>query len=221
MSFTVTLEGLTQLKQDLSTDNFDKATIKAIGVATKQLHGILTEAVKRNYNTGSKSLNTVLVGGTTSSLKRGAGFIEMGLTYQSKNIPLTEFPISIGFSPEITSFVAPNIFTPLLRGKIQRVKPVEVVSVGIRKEKLTLIKGGFRGKVRGKQRILRRGNYFIGGKTWDKLPTKDDLVGERKVYFELKGVSLSEMAGRMYDIDPFAKRFKQDFSSLIADNLIL
>ena len=221
MSFTASISGIEQLKQDLSQENLDKQVLKAIGQVTARLHSVLTEQVKQDYNIGSRSLNTALQGSTTSHLKRGAGFIESGLVYSSPRIPLSEFPQTITFSSNVSSFIAPNIFTPLLRGKVQRQKPIEVISVGIRKDKLTLIKGGFRGKIRGKRRIMRRGNFFIGGQTWKKLPTPDDLIGERKTYFEVNGISLSEMAANVYDHNRFALKFQETFSQQVADRLKL
>lgn len=221
MSFTATIEGIEQLKQDLSGWKLNDNLVKAIGSTVRELHSLLRTRVQATYNTGGRNLNSALVGGTESNLRRGQGFIETGLVYQSPKLPMNTFPIQTLATGAITSFVAPNIFTPLLRGKIKRVKPVEAVLVKIRKDKVTYVRGGFKGKVRGKTRVLRRSNYFQKGRTWDKLPTKDDLEGSRSDYYEMYGIGLADMVGKVYDTDPDVARFKDSFEDRVRDKLEL
>lgn len=221
MSFTATIEGIEQLKQDLSGWKLNDNLVKAIGSTVRELHSLLRTRVQATYNTGGRNLNSALVGSTESSLRRGQGFIETGLIYQSPKLPMNTFPIQTLATGAITSFVAPNIFTPLLRGKIKRVKPVEAVLVKIRKDKVTYVRGGFKGKVSGKTRVLRRSNYFQKGRTWDKLPTKDDLEGSRSDYYEMYGIGLADMAEKVYDTDPDVARFKDSFEARVRDKLEL
>lgn len=221
MSFTATIEGIEQLKQDLSGWKLNDNLVKAIGSTVRELHSLLRTRVNATYNTGGRNLNSALVGSTESNLRRGQRFIESGLVYSSPKIPMGVLPLQTLATGAVTSFVAPNIFTPLLHGKIHRVKPVEAVLVKIRKDKVTYVRGGFKGKIKGKVRVMRRGNYFQKGRTWDKLPTKDNLEGSRSEYYEMYGLSLAEMAGHVYDNDQDLARFKANFETKVRDRLEL
>jgi hypothetical protein len=219
MAFTATITGLDEIVQAFEQTNFEKDVVKAVGSVTRELHSVLNTQVRATYSIGNRSLNSVLVGGTESNLKRGAGFIENGLVYQSKPLALGDFPNSGIGTGILTSFIAPNIFTPGLEGKIKRKKQVEAVLVSIKRNSKTLVKGAFRGKVKGKLQVLRRKNFFSGGDTWDSLPTRDNLVGERSPYVPIYGPSLSQMAAKVYDTNPYLQKFKDDFGNKVADKL--
>lgn len=221
MAFTITFEGAEELKQALSTEVFEKKVVKAIGSVTGELHRVLTNQVKQTYMTGNRSLNTVLVGSTESNLRRGAGFISSGLVYEGPRLPISAFPMQTSPTGAITKFIAPNIFTPDLAGKITRKKPVDAIIAHIRRDRQTLIKGAFKGKVNAKIRVMRRGNYFGGGQTWKELPTRDDLLGVREPYYEVKGPSLPEMAGKVYDENRYLLDFRNNFASKVMEKLDL
>lgn len=219
MAFTATISGLDELVQMFEQTNFEKDVVKAVGSVTRELHSVLNTQVRATYSVGNRSLNSVLVGGTESNLKRGAGFIENGLVYQSKPLALSDFPNSTIGTGILSSFIAPNIFTPTLAGKIKRKKQVEAVVVSIKRNSKTLIKGAFRGKVKNKLQILRRRNFFNGGDTWDELPSRTNLVGKRSSYNPVYGPSLSMMAERVYDTNPYLQKFKDNFGEKVAVKL--
>jgi hypothetical protein len=221
MAFTVTFEGAEELKQALSAEVFDKKVVKAIGSVTKELHNILNNQVKQTYMIGNRSLNSVLIGSTESNLRRGAGFISSGLVYEGPRLPISAFPTQLVPTGAKSQFVAPNIFTPDLSGKIKRKKPVDSVVAHIRRNRQTLIKGAFKGKVNAKIRVLRRGNYFEGGQTWIELPTRDDLLGVRESYYEVNGPSLPEMAGKVYDENKYLIDFRNNFADRVMEKLDL
>ena len=141
------------------------------------------------------------------------------MVYQSKPILLADFPNSTIGTGILSSFIAPNLFTPDLAGKIKRKKQVEAVVVSIKRNSKTLVKGAFRGKVKGKLQVLRRKNFFEGGDTWDSLPTRANLAGERSPYTPIYGPSLSMMAAKVYDTNPYLQKFKDDFGTKVADKL--
>jgi hypothetical protein len=219
MAFTATITGLDEIVQAFEQTNFEKDVAKAIGSVARELNSVLSTQVKATYSIGNRSLNSVLVGGTESNLKRGLGFIENGLVYESKPLKLSDFPWSTVSTGLFTPFIAPNKFTPGLEGKIKRKKPVEAIVVSIKRNSKTLIKGAFRGKVKEKIGIWRRRNYFEGGLTWDVLPTRDDLDGKRTPYTPIYGPSLSQMAAKVYDTNPYLQKFKDDFGTKVADKL--
>ena len=221
MAFTATIEGIEQLKQDLSGWKLKKELVTAIGQTARELHSLLRTQVNKTYNTGGRNINSVLVGSTSSNLKMGFGFIESGLVYEGGKLPLSTFPRQAIATSKVTSFIAPNAFTPLLRGKIKRVKPVEATALRIRKDKLTFIQGGFKGKVKGKTRILRRDNYFSGGRTWLELPTRQNLVGKRSPYYEMYGIGLVDMIAVVYNENPYIQDFKNDFATRVSSRLKL
>lgn len=219
MAFTATITGLDEIVQAFEQTNFEKDVAKAIGSVARELNSVLSTQVRATYSIGNRSLNSVLVGGTESNLKRGTGFIENGLVYESKPLKLTDFPWSTVSTGLFTSFIAPNIFTPDLAGKIKRKKPVEAIVVSIKRNSKTRIKGAFRGEVKLKVGIWRRQNYFSGGLTWDTLPTRINLVGKRTPYRPVYGPSLSMMAAKVYDTNPYLQKFKDDFGNKVADKL--
>jgi hypothetical protein len=219
MAFTATITGLDEIVQAFEQTNFEKDVAKAIGSVARELNSVLSTQVKATYSIGNRSLNSVLVGGTESNLKRGLGFIENGLVYQSKPILLADFPNSTIGTGILSSFIAPNIFTPELAGKIKRKKQVEAVVVSIKRNSKTLIKGAFRGKVKNKLQVLRRKNFFSGGDTWDELPSRANLIGQRSPYIPMYGPSLSMMAAKVYDTNPYLQKFKDDFGTKVADKL--
>ena len=220
MAFTISINGLDELSDRLSAGTIEKKLVKAVGLTALQLHNLLTAEVKDTYST-RRSLNSALVDKTTSNVKRGVNFIEGGLSYAGEPLKLTDFPREI-FPLDIRSkFIAPNIFTPDLKGKITRTKPVEGVAVYIKRNKSTFIEGGFRGRVSGKVRVLRRNNFLFGGQTWITLPTKEDLLGERTSYSEVLGPSLAKMAEKVYLSSGRVQNFKDNFSSHVVRNLDL
>jgi hypothetical protein len=219
MAFTATITGLDEIVQAFEQTNFEKDVAKAIGSVARELNSVLSTQVKATYSIGNRSLNSVLVGGTESNLKRGLGFIENGLVYESKPILLADFPNSTIGTGILSSFIAPNIFTPDLAGKIKRKKQVEAVVVSIKRNSKTLIKGAFRGKVKNKLQVLRRKNFFSGGDTWDELPSRANLIGQRSPYTPMYGPSLSMMAAKVYDTNPYLQKFKDDFGNKIAEKL--
>lgn len=219
MAFTATITGLDEIVQAFEQTNFEKDVVKAVGSVARELHSVLNTQVRATYSIGNRSLNSVLIGGTESNLKRGTGFIENGLVYQSKPLKLTDFPWSTIDTGLFTPFIAPNIFTPELAGKIKREKPVEAIVVSIKKNSKTLIKGAFRGKVKLKTGIWRRRNYFEGGETWYELPTRTKLEGKRTPYRPVYGPSLAMMAAKVYDTNPYLQKFKDDFGNKIADKI--
>lgn len=219
MAFTATISGLDELVQMFEQTNFEKDVVKAVGSVTRELHSVLNTQVRATYSIGNRSLNSVLVGGTESNLKRGAGFIENGLVYQSKPLALSDFPNSTIGTGILSSFIAPNIFTPSIAGKIKRKKPVEAIVVSIKRNSKTLIKGAFRGEVKMKIGLWRRKNYFSGGETWLELPTRSKLEGRRTPYSPVYGPSLSMMAERVYDTNPYLQKFKDNFGEKVAVKL--
>jgi hypothetical protein len=219
MAFTATITGLDEIVQAFEQTNFEKDVAKAVGSVARELNSVLSTQVKATYSIGNRSLNSVLVGGTECNLKRGLGFIEKGLVYQSKPILLADFPNSTIGTGILSSFIAPNIFTPELAGKIKRKKQVENIVVNIRKGKQTLIRGAFRGEVKDKIRLMRRKNFFTGGETWDELPSRANLLGKRSPYYWVNGPSLSQMAAKVYDTNPYLQKFKDDFGEKIAVKL--
>lgn len=219
MAFTATITGLDEIVQAFEQTNFEKDVVKAVGSVARELHSVLNTQVRATYSIGNRSLNSVLVGGTESNLKRGTGFIENGLVYQSAPLKLSDFPVSTIGTGTLSSFIAPNLFTPDLAGKIKRKKQVEAVVVSIKRNSKTLVKGAFRGKVKGKLQVLRRKNFFSGGDTWEELPTRANLAGVRSPYVPVYGPSLSQMAAKVYDTNPYLQKFKDDFGNKIADKI--
>jgi hypothetical protein len=219
MAFTATITGLDEIVQAFEQTNFEKDVVKAVGSVARELHSVLNTQVRATYSIGNRSLNSVLIGGTESNLKRGTGFIETGLVYQSKPLKLTDFPWSTIPTAAESAFIAPNIFTPDLAGRIKRKTPVEAIVVSIKRNSKTLIRGAFRGEVKQKIGIWRRRNYFEGGPTWRELPTRTNLFGKRTSYTPVYGPSLAMMAAKVYDTNPYLQKFKDDFGNKIADKL--
>lgn len=221
MAFTASIEGIDEIVNSFSQLKFEKEVVKAVGSVAKELHTVLNKRTLAVYNTGGRTLNPILIGSTTSDIKRGAGFIEMGLQYESKPIPLSSLPSRLIDTNILTPFIAPNKFTPNLEGKIMRKKPVPRVEVFIKKGKGTPIKGAFRGRINEKLKVMRRKNYFSGGETWDELPTRDNLLGRRTPYYEVYGLSLSQMAATIYDKDTEVQNFKDNFGTRVGEKLEL
>lgn len=222
MVFTASIEGLEGLLERFTEDRLQSEVVKAVGAVARDLNSLLNTRVQAVYAVGNRSLNSVLVGTTESNLRRGTGFVETGLTYKSVPIPLRNFPINISFSSQPSTFIAPNVFTPNIAGKITRKKPTEVISIQIRKGRYTKIDGAFRGNVRNALRVLRRKNFFTGGDTWNELPSRNNLLGKRSSYYEVNaGPSLAVMARIVFEEDKYIQDFKSNFATEVGKKLNL
>jgi len=89
---TVSVEvyGLTEIKDYLSKGKVDKTLALGINDAVVQLHSALRYSVATTYKAPA-SLDSVLVGRSTSSVKQGKNFIESGLQYKFIPIGLDKY----------------------------------------------------------------------------------------------------------------------------------
>lgn len=90
-SISFQIQGLESLRDTLSKTALDRKLVTGIGLISLQLHNSLKSAIVRTYAI-DKSLDSVRLNKTSSSIKRGVNFINSGLEYKDINLRLAEFP---------------------------------------------------------------------------------------------------------------------------------
>lgn len=88
--FKADIYGLNELKDYIDTPKMLKRVAPVIGTATLQLHGALKSSVFNSHQ-HPKSLDSVLVGKSTSTISFGKNVIESGLVYKYKPVDLGKF----------------------------------------------------------------------------------------------------------------------------------
>jgi len=206
--FGIYIDGLEELKKNLSSGELNKKTILALGQAVEEIHNELQFSVFNTYTTRRK-LSSARVGGrTTSVVKKSENSIVFGLEYKGDPIPLQDFRLQLSKVPPNGAMVPlPNIFNPInIKGRFwaNRKKALEQVEVMVRRDTgFKPTHRWFRGKIKGKTMILRKRNFETGVKgTWITPPSSEDLVGKRQPYSYLYGPSLPGMAEQRFEKDP-------------------
>lgn len=93
-NFRVKVEGLEELQSSLNLNRINKEVSTGVGLFARKLHSELRFSIKQKYNMGKnpKSLDSVLVGNSTSTQQFGRNVIIGGLTYVHIPIGLAKFP---------------------------------------------------------------------------------------------------------------------------------
>lgn len=202
------IEGIYNLEVILDPTIMRKQIQIQIQQGLKDIHNKLKDDIKDHYNF-PEDLDDVLKSPKDPIITKTNDTFKGELVYEAETLPLMEFPLSIAKVPAVNSiFKAPNIFTPTISGWFKRKKPLEAISVSVRKGKNALIVGAFTGKIEGKTHILLRKTE----QTWEELPTEENLVGERAPYKRLYGPNILSVAEEIFKNNPDIDEVGLDFT---------
>jgi hypothetical protein len=186
------LQGLESLREELSKSALDKKLLPAIGLFSLELHNSLKTAVFNTYAI-DKSLDTVLIGKSSSLVKRGANLLSSDLTYKDQNLRLAEFPL--------------RTFPGNIKAGARRKGMVTEVRVKRGNTKIVYGRKGNGGFFRKRSENVRF-NQIFERQTSRRYPIKP-----------LYAIGLAKMARIMYDYDPNVRRVKNKLSQDILNLL--
>lgn len=214
--FSVSVEGLDELKDELSSDRLSRNTVIGFAKAVNEVHKVLQDEVFKRYGFRQK-LASVRLGGShdTRYLPGSKATIEQDLTYVGEAVPLKDFNHVSVFDIKKRSFFHADSAFP--DGKIiPRKKPLERVQVTVlRNEGMkNITKGGVRA-------FTIDGNIVTRRDTGRKNPTQQlrspsyDRLDIKTLY----GPSLPEAASYVYEHSAVVQAKVDEVSNIILEEL--
>jgi hypothetical protein len=191
-TFSISLPAVDKILSAFGTKGFSKAQIDLIGSEVVKVHQFIERRVTDEYATGKK-LTSVLTGGLSirNPSRFGKTYLEFGLEYKGKRLPLAQFISSQVNDPNHNRgrFRAPQAGISINKaGLVKRKQPNKMFYVSVRRGKPKLVHG------------LRGQKAFLLGKFPKQLGTRmteetwSDEPNVRAPYWQMETLSLSEMA---------------------------
>lgn len=189
-SLSFKLEGLDVIRNEFTQTSFNKKLIPAVALSGIKLHSALRFAVKQTYAV-NRSLDSVLIGKTSSNVKFGKNLLNSDLSYRDVNLRLAEFPLRT-FSGNINPASKPGMVTQVL---IKRGKPKIV-----------------RGKKNFGGFLQKRGARVTINNVFERKQKKTWANGKRLPIRPLYTIGLAKMAARVYEYNPEVQKVKRQIS---------
>lgn len=189
-SLSFKLQGLDLIRNEFNQSNINKKLIPAVALSGLKLHSSLRFAVKQTYAT-NRSLDSVLIGKSSSQVKFGKNLLESDISYRDVNLRLAEFP------------------TRTFLGNINPAsKPGMVAQVVIKRGKPKIV----RGKKNFGGFLQKRGASVTLNNIFERKQKKTWAFGKRLPIRPLYTIGLAKMAARMYEYNPEVQKVKRQIS---------
>jgi hypothetical protein len=213
--FGVFVEGLNELREELSSERLSRNTTIGLAKAVNDIHKTLQAEVFKRYGF-RQQLASVRVGGShdTRYLPGSRAVIEQELVYEGKAVPLKDFNHISIFDIKKKSFFHGSFYD--VPGSFERKAPLERVQVTVVRQggMKNITKDGVRAfTIDGN--IVSRRNTKRGNPT-QRLKSPDyDRMDIKTLY----GPSLPEAAAWVYENNPVVQAKIEEVSFKILDEL--